>query len=159
MVRDILTARASIVAVEQSIDLEVPVRIAYNQWTQFELLPQFLDGIESVTQVGGSRLHWVGEIDGVRCEWMAFVTRQRPDRSIRWESGSGPRYDGAVTFVPLAEGRSRVTLCLEIDDTGGPDDRGAASGRAERSLARFKVFIEARGAACSEWHGWATTNS
>ncbi len=162
MVGDLVTDDAAIV-VEHSVDLAVPVRIAYNPWTQFELLPQFLEGIESVTQMGGSRLHWVGEIDGVRCEWTALVTRQRPDRSIRWECGPGSaRYDGTVTFQSLEGDRSRVSLRLETGghDAGDSPERSTrAVERAVRSLARFKAYVEARGAACREWQGWATTTS
>src|SRR5437773_4538666 len=94
--------RRSMATIEKSIDVEVPIGVAYNQWTQFEEFPQFMEGVESVTQLDDQRLHWVAEIAGKRKEWYARITEQVPDERIAWTSEGGIFNSGVVTFHRLA---------------------------------------------------------
>jgi uncharacterized membrane protein len=90
--------------IEQSIDIDVPVRTAYNQWTQFEEFPSFMEGVESITQVDDTHLKWVAEIAGVRREWDAEITEQTPDQRIAWKATAGTTNAGVVTFHRVEHG-------------------------------------------------------
>lgn len=143
--------------IEKSIDVNVPVREAYNQWTQFETFPQFMDGVESVTQQGDTRLYWVAQIAGRRQEWDAEITEQTPDQRIAWTSTTGDRNAGAVDFHRVDDTHTRVTLTMDIEPSGAVEKVGTAlgipAGRVEGDLERFKQFIETRGSATGGWRG------
>src|ERR687890_208366 len=104
--------------VEETIEVNVPVSTAYNQWTQFEEFPKFMDGVESVTQLDDKRLHWVAEIAGARREWDAEIVDQEPDQRIAWRGIDGTGNAGIVTFQPAGEGKTQVTLELDVEPEG-----------------------------------------
>ena len=143
--------------IEKSIDVNVPVREAYNQWTQFESFPQFMDGVESVQQQGDTNLHWVATIAGKRQEWDAKITEQTPDQRIAWTSTTGDRNAGAVDFHRVDDNQTRITLTMDFEPSGALEAVGTAlgipSGQVEGDLKRFKEFIERRGAATGGWRG------
>ncbi len=143
--------------VEQSIDVNVPVSTAYNQWTQFEEFPRFMEGVESVAQLNDTHLHWVADIGGVRREWDAEITEQHPDERVAWRATEGAANAGVVTFHRLDEGRTRVMLQLEFDPDGiveaTGDKLGLVRRRAAGDLERFKSFIETRGLETGAWRG------
>ena len=143
--------------IEKSIDVDVPVGEAYNQWTQFETFPQFMDGVESVRQLDDEHLHWVAEIAGHREEWDAKITQQTPDQRIAWTSTTGDRNAGSVDFHRISDYRTRVTLTMDIEPSGAVervgDALGVPAGQVEGDLKRFQEFIEARGSATGAWRG------
>jgi uncharacterized membrane protein len=142
--------------IQESIDVEVPVTAAYNQWTQFEEFPRFMDGVESVQQIDDTHLHWVAEIAGVRREWDATITEQHPDQRIAWTSTSGTDNGGVVTFHRLSDERTRVMLQLDVEPDGlveaVGDKLGIIKRRAVGDLERFKELVEAGGSA-DGWRG------
>ncbi|HEX5828984.1 MAG TPA: SRPBCC family protein [Candidatus Limnocylindrales bacterium] len=148
--------------IEKSIDVDVPVREAYNQWTQFESFPHFMDGVESVTQRGDTNLHWVAEIAGKRQEWDAEITEQTPDQRIAWTSTTGDRNAGAVNFHRLDDNKTRITLTMDVEPSGALEKVGTAlgipGGQVEGDLKRFKEFIESRGTATGGWRGEVEQN-
>jgi uncharacterized membrane protein len=141
----------------KSIEVDVPVSTAYNQWTQFEEFPQFMDGVESVTQLDDKRLHWVAEIAGTRREWDAEIIDQEPDQRIAWRSVDGTGNAGVVTFRPVGEAKTEVTLALDVEPEGLVetigDKLGFVSKQAEGDLKRFKELIESRGVETGAWRG------
>ena len=141
----------------ESIDVEVPVRTAYDQWTQFEEFPRFMDGIETVRQLDDTHLEWTADIKGVRKHWQAEITEQTPDQRIAWKATEGATNAGVVTFHRLDDRKSRVTLQLDVEPAGAVESVGDALGfvqrRAAGDLERFKTFIEERGAATGAWRG------
>jgi len=143
--------------IEESIEIERPVRTVYNQWTQFEEFPSFMEGVESVTQIDDTHLHWIAEIGGVRREWDAVVTEQHPDERVAWKSTSGTSNAGVVTFHKLADDRTKVMLQLDVDPEGALERVGDALGiirrRASGDLERFKELIETRGQESGSWRG------
>ena len=143
--------------IEKSIDVRVPVRTAYDQWTQFEEFPRFMSGVEEVRQEGDKHLHWKAEIGGVEREWDAEITEQHPDERIAWTSTTGTHNAGVVTFHRLDDDLTRIMLQLEFDPEGLVENVGDALGfvgrRAEGDLKRFKEFIEARGTETGAWRG------
>jgi len=143
--------------IEESVEVEVPVRTAYDQWTQFEEFPQFMEGVESVRQLDDTHLHWTAEIAGARREWDAEITEQLPDERVAWRSLEGTTNAGAVTFHRLGEGRTKIMLQLDVDPDGLVETVGDKLGfvrrRAEGDLQRFKDFIEARGIETGAWRG------
>ena len=143
--------------IEESVEVEVPVRTAYNQWTQFEEFPRFMDGVEQVRQLSDTQVHWVAEIAGQRREWDAEITEQVPDQRISWCSTQGATNSGVVTFHRLGDGKSRIMLQLEFEPEGAieqvADKLGLVKARAKGDLARFKDFIEARGRESGAWRG------
>jgi uncharacterized membrane protein len=143
--------------IEQSVEVEVPVRTAYNQWTQFEEFPRFMEGIEEVNQITDTKLHWVAKIAGARREWDAQITEQTPDQRIAWKATSGAQNDGVVTFHRLDDGHTRVVLQLEFDPDGfvetAGDMLGIVKARTHGDLDRFKHYIEARGVETGQWRG------
>ena len=143
--------------VEKSVEVDVPVRAAYNQWTQFEEFPRFMEGVKAVRQLDDQRLHWRAEIAGQDVEWDAVITEQMVERHIGWRSTSGARNAGTVVFEPLGANRTRITLRVEYEPEGPTqklgDWLGAFSGRVEGDLRRFKEFIEARGVETGAWRG------
>ena len=143
--------------IEQSIDVGVPVRTAYNQWTQFEEFPRFLEGVREVKQLDDKRLRWRAEVAGKDKEWTAEITEQHPDERIAWTSTSGARNAGVVTFHRLSDGTTRIMLQLEYDPEGVVENVGDAVGvmssRVKGDLERFKEFIESRGRETGAWRG------
>ncbi|MCA1727317.1 MAG: SRPBCC family protein [Actinobacteria bacterium] len=143
--------------IEQSVEVEVPVRTAYNQWTQFEEFPKFMEGIESVQQHDDTHLHWKAEIAGQTREWNAEIDEQTPDQRVAWHSTDGVHQAGVVTFHRLDDSKTKVMLQLEIDPDGFAEQAAAAlgiiTGRVKGDLGRFKEFIESRGAETGAWRG------
>ena len=143
--------------VEKSIDVDVPVRAAYNQWTQFETFPEFMEGVTSVEQLNDTRLRWTATIAGREKAWEAEITEQRPDERVAWRSVDGAPNAGVVTFHRLDADRTRVMLQLEAEPEGAVETVGDAVGvfdrRVEGDLRRFKEFIESRGAETGAWRG------
>jgi uncharacterized membrane protein len=144
-------------SVVDSIDVKVPVSTAYNQWTQFESFPQFMDGVKSVTQTDDTHLHWVAEIGGAEKEWDAEVTEQHPDERVAWRATSGAENAGVVTFHRIDDETTRVTLQMDADPEGLVENVGTALGfldrRVKGDLERFKEFIESRGSETGAWRG------
>ena len=142
--------------VDKSIEVNLPVRTVYNQWTQFEDFPQFMGGITSVTQLGDDRLQWVAEIAGVKRQWEARVLEQVPDQKVSWAATEGATNAGQVTFTDLG-GRTRVHLFLEYEPEGLVEKVGdklnIVENQAEGDLDRFKAFVEAEGYATGAWRG------
>ena len=145
---------------EKSIEVDVPVSTAYNQWTQFEQFPEFMEGVEQVKQLDDKRLHWTAEIAGVRREWDAEIVDQTPDQQIAWRATGGTRNDGVVTFRPVDGNRTEVKLRLDFEPEGlkeqAGDKLGFVSARVKGDLERFKKFIESRGIETGAWRGDVT---
>jgi uncharacterized membrane protein len=143
--------------IEESIDVNVPVSTAYNQWTQFEEFPSFMEAVEKVIQLDDSHLHWVAEIAGQRREWDAEITEQRRDERVAWRSTSGPTNAGVVTFHRIDDNITRVMLQLEFEPDDAMEKAGDALGmvrrQARKDLERFKEFIESRGRETGAWRG------
>ena len=135
--------------IEKSIEVNVPVRTAYNQWTQFEEFPRFMEGVKQVTQLDDTHLHWKADIAGKEKEWDAEITEQTPDQRIAWTSRGGVVNDGIVMFQPLSDKRTKISLHMAYLTEGVvenvDDELGDLSLRAKGDLERFKAFIEARG--------------
>jgi len=143
--------------IERSIEVNVPVRTAYNQWTQFEEFPHFMEGVKEVRQTDDTHLLWVAEIAGKQEKWNAEITEQRPDHRIAWRSTSGAQNAGVVTFHYINETTTRIMLQVEYDPEGiveNVGDRlGVVSRRVEGDLKRFKEFIEGRKVPTGAWRG------
>ncbi|MGN9845997.1 SRPBCC family protein [Nonomuraea sp. H19] len=143
--------------IEHSVDVEVPVRVAYNQWTQFESFPEFMEGVESVKQLSDTRTAWVAEIAGVRREFEAEITEQHPDERVAWRTIDKPHQAGVVTFHRLDDARTRVTLQMEYAPEGFVETAGdwlqLVRMRVAGDMKRFKQFIESRGGETGEWRG------
>jgi uncharacterized membrane protein len=143
--------------IEKSIDANVPVRTAYNQWTQFEEFPRFMEGIEQVRQIDDTHLRWVANVGGKRKEWTARITEQIPDERVAWTSEGGARNAGVVTFHKLAPDKTRIMLQLEYEPEDLTETVGDALGfmtrRVAGDLERFTDFIEARGRETGHWRG------
>lgn len=144
--------------IEQSVDVAVPVRSAYDQWTQFSDFPRFMDGVERVDQVDATSTHWVTRVAGVEREFDADITEQIPDERIAWRSRSGPDQGGVVTFHRLDDTHTRIMLQLEHDPEGIAETVGDKLGFITRKvrgdLDRFRTFIETRdGRPTGTWRG------
>jgi uncharacterized membrane protein len=143
--------------VEQSIEVNVPLRTAYNQWTQFEEFPRFMDGVEEIRQVDDTHLHWRTKLAGITREFDAEITEQKPDERIAWRSTGGTQNAGVVTFHRLDEGRTRVMVQIDAEPEGVVEKAGDALGLVERrvkgDLERFKELIEGRGSESGAWRG------
>ena len=143
--------------IEKAIDVDVPVRIAYNQWTQFEEFPRFMEGVEEVRQNDDTTLHWVAEVGGKKKEWDANITEQIPDQRIAWRTVAGDANGGVVTFHKVDDNRTRITLQMEYEPEGFVesigDKLGFMSRRVQGDLERFKRFIETRGQETGAWRG------
>jgi uncharacterized membrane protein len=141
-----------------TIDVAAPVRVAYNQWTQFEMFPRFMDHVETVTQLADDRIRWVVKIAGVTREFDTTITEQTPDHRIAWATETGPSHAGVVTFHRIDDDTTRVTLQMDFDPDGYletiADKVGFVSQSIERDLVSFKQFIEDREAASGAWRGF-----
>ena len=143
--------------IEKDIEVNMPLSTVYNQWTQFESFPHFMEGVKSVRQLDDRHLAWRAEILGREVDWKAEIIEQVPDECIAWRCTSGHPNMGAVYFEPLGPDRTKVTLVLEYEPLGAAeriaDALGALSLRVEGDLRRFKKFIEERGAETGAWRG------
>ena len=142
---------------EKSIEVAVPIRKAYDQWTQFETFPRFMEGIDAVRQLDDKRLHWNAKIGGKAVEWDAEIVEQSPDTRISWRSTSGARNDGTVRFEKLAENRTKIFLAMNVEPQGFTekvgDAIGSVSSRVETNLKRFKEFVESIPTETGAWRG------
>lgn len=143
--------------IEKSVEVNVPVRTAYDQWTQFEAFPRFMEGIEQVTQLDNTHLHWKANIAGKIKEWNAIITEQHPDERIAWKSTDGAKNAGVITFHRLSDQKSKIMLQLDYEPEGAVENVGDAMGavslRVAGDLQRFKEFIESRGHETGAWRG------
>ena len=143
--------------VTESVDVAVPVRTAYNQWTQFEEFPQFMDGVEEIRQVTPEMTHWKVKIAGVEREFDARITEQHPDERVAWTSVDGPTHAGVVTFHRLDDSHTRVTVQMDLEPEGVAETVGDKAGFVDRKVKgdvkRFKEFIESRGGETGAWRG------
>jgi uncharacterized membrane protein len=143
--------------IQESIEVEVPVRTAYNQWTQFEEFPQFMEGVEEVEQKDDTHLHWRASVGGHTEEWDAKITEQIPDERVAWKATSGKGNAGIVTFHRLADGKTRITVQMDWEAEGMAEKAGGALGfdsrRVQGDLDRFKEMIESRGGETGAWRG------
>lgn len=143
--------------VEETIEVEVPVRTAYNQWTQFEEFPRFMSGVESVKQIDDTHLHWKAKIGGVEREWDATITDQIPDKRIAWKADSGTENAGVVTFQPVDAGKTKVTVQLTVDGEGAMEKVGEKLGVVDHQVSsdmkKFKETVESQGQETGAWRG------
>jgi uncharacterized membrane protein len=143
--------------IEETIDVNVPVSTAYNQWTQFEEFPTFMEGIERVKQLDDTHLLWTAEIAGQKEEWKAEITEQHPDHRVAWKATEGRDNAGVVTFRQIDEGTTRVAVQMDWEPAGAVEGAGAAVGadsrRVKGDLERFKEMIESRGTETGAWRG------
>ena len=143
--------------IDESIEVNVPVSAAYNQWTQFEDFPLFMEGVDHVQQLDDTRLHWVATVAGKKAEWDAKILEQHPDRQISWVSEDGKKTRGTVTFEPRDESKTLVRLSMSYQAEGPAEALGSAAGldarRVRGDLDRFKELIESRGTESGAWRG------
>ncbi|MET7864932.1 SRPBCC family protein [Micromonospora taraxaci] len=143
--------------VTEHVDVSVPVRTAYDQWTQFEEFPEFMEGVQEVRQLSDTMTHWKVDIAGVKREFDAEITEQLPDERVAWRSTDGTQQAGVVTFHRLDTDKTRVTLQLEFEPHGvveqAGDKLGIVDRRAKGDLERFKTYIERRGQETGAWRG------
>jgi uncharacterized membrane protein len=142
---------------EESIDIDVPVHVAYNQWTQFRTFPRFMDGVRRVDQIQAATTHWVIRFGPRTYEYDAEIVEQVPDRLVRWEVRDEPRHTGTATFEGLDAGRCRVTLRVDLRPGGVVRRAAAALGVVRRAvrtaLTSFKEFTEGQGRETGAWRG------
>ena len=143
--------------VEKTVEVNQPVSTVYNQWTQFEDFPFFMDGVKEVRQLDDTHLHWRAEIWGKEKEWDAEITEQEPDERISWKSVSGAQSAGTVRFESLGPDRTRVRLVMAYEPEGVIENTGDALGfldaQVQAAVDDFKMFIERRGTATGGWRG------
>jgi uncharacterized membrane protein len=143
--------------IEESIEAKVPGSVAYNQWTQFEDFPLFMEGVEHVQQLDDTRLHWVATIGGRKAEWDARIVEQHPDRQISWISEDGKKTRGTVTFEPLGAEKTLVRVSMSYQAEGAAEQVGSTAGldarRVRADLERFKELVESRGLETGAWRG------
>ena len=143
--------------IEESIEIEAPLSTVYNQWTQFEEFPRFMDGVEEVRQLDDTHLHWVAEFGGERHEWDAEITEQKPDERVAWQNVDGKQNAGVVTFHRIGDEKTRVIAQMDWAPEGIKERLGDALGAADRrvrtDLERFKELVESRGAESGAWRG------
>ena len=144
-------------SIEQSVEVDVPLSTAYNQWTQFEEFPKFMDGVKEVRQIDQTHLHWVAEIGGHTLEWYAEITEQRPDERVAWKNVDGIQNSGVVTFHRLDDDHTRIMVQLEVGPEGLIEKLGDAVAAPDRRVAAalraFKELVESRGAETGAWRG------
>jgi uncharacterized membrane protein len=148
---------SAISTIDESIEVGVPISTAYNQWTQFEEFPLFMEGIDDVRQRDDTRLHWVATIGGHTAEWDAKILEQHPDTQISWISEDGKKTRGTVSFEQLGEFKTLIRLSMSYQAEGPLEQLGSAAGldaqRIRGDLKRFKDLIESRGTESGEWRG------
>ncbi len=143
--------------IEESIEIEAPLSTVYNQWTQFEEFPRFMEGVEEVRQLDDRRLHWVAELGGERHEWDAEIVEQRPEERVAWRNIDGKENAGVVTFHKIDDNTTRIAVQMDFVPEGLKEKLGDALGLADQrvkgDLERFKQFIESRGTETGAWRG------
>lgn len=143
--------------ITEAIDVDVPIRVAYNQWTQFESFPHFMEGVREIRQLDDTHVHWVIDIAGQVREFDATITEQHPDERVAWTSDSGPNHAGVITFHRLDDEKTRVTAQMDIDPEGFvenvADKLGVLGNRVKNDMRKFKEFIEQRGHETGGWRG------
>jgi uncharacterized membrane protein len=143
--------------IDESLEVNVPVSVAYNQWTQFEDFPLFMEGVEHVQQLDDTRLHWVTNVGGKKAEWDAKILEQHPDRQISWISEDGKKTRGTVTFEPFGQDKTRVRVSMSYQAEGAAEQAGSVAGldarRVRADLDRFKELVESRGQETGAWRG------
>ncbi|WP_019328200.1 SRPBCC family protein [Streptomyces sp. TOR3209] len=144
--------------VKEAVEVEVPVHTAYNQWTQFEEFPRFMEGVEKVTQLDDRRNHWTTQVSGVKREFDTEIVDQLPDERITWRTTTGDtRLKGTVRFQRLDDTHTRVELVMEVEPTGVAEKTGDMLGvidrRVKGDMHRFKEYIEGRGGETGAWRG------
>ena len=143
--------------IEESIEVNVPVRTAYNQWTQFEEFPEFMDGVKDVRHLDDTHLHWVVEHNGQEHDFDAEITEQKPDERVAWKTVDGKSHAGVVTFHRLSDDQTKVMVQMDWEPEGMLESLGAAMGsdnrRVKADLERFKELIESRGTESGAWRG------
>ena len=146
----------------ESVEVNVPVSTAYNQWTQFEDFPKFMAGVIDVRQIDDTHLRWRAQIAGKEEQWNAEITEQIPDTLIAWRSIGGAPNQGMVSFKKVSDSRTRVVLRIDYEPRGFTetvgDLLGAVSMRASGNLERFKQFLESRGTETGAWRGVVSPN-
>jgi len=147
-----------VTSVTESVDVNVPIRTAYDQWTQFEEFPNFMDGVESITQIDATHTHWVTKVAGQTREFDAAITEQHPEERVAWKStGGDTKHAGVVTFHRLGDNQTRVSIQLDWEPEGLAEKVGSAVGvdshQVKADAKRFKEFIESRGDASGSWRG------
>ncbi len=149
--------------IKQSITVNIPITQTYNQWTQFEEFPRFMEGVKEVKQLDDTRLHWKAEIAGKSEEWNAEIIEQIPDQRIAWRSTSGAKNSGTIHFFPHSLDQTEITLEVEYEPEGIVENLGdllgLVSARVSGDLTRFKEFIEARHSATGGWRGEIPTTA
>ncbi|MBS9372067.1 hypothetical protein GON09_001030 [Rhodococcus sp. B50] len=143
--------------ITEAIDVDVPIRVAYNQWTQFESFPHFMEGVREIRQLDDTHVHWVIDIAGQVREFDATITEQHPDERVAWTSDSGPNHAGVITFHRLDDEKTRVTAQMDVDPEGfvenAADKLGVLGNRIKNDMRKFKEFIEQRGHETGGWRG------
>ena len=145
--------------IEDTIDVQVPVQQAYNQWTQFEDFPKFMDGIQSVQQLDDTHVQWVAEIRGESRQWTTEITEQRPDEKIAWKTIEGEvKNDGVVTFEPMGDAQTRVNVQMDVESDSTAENvagdlLGVVKSQVRGDLERFKQLIENRDEETGAWRG------
>jgi uncharacterized membrane protein len=143
--------------IDAAIEVNVPVSVAYNQWTQFEDFPLFMEGVDHVQQLDDTRLHWVANVAGKKAEWDAKILEQHPDRQISWISDDGKKTRGTVSFEPVGPNKTRVRVSMSYQAEGTGEQLGSAAGldsrRVRGDLERFKELVESRGQESGAWRG------
>jgi uncharacterized membrane protein len=145
--------------VDESIDVRVPVEEAYNQWTQFEEFPKFMEGIQSVQQLDDGHVKWVAEVRGETREWTTEITEQRLDEKIAWKTiGGEVKNDGIVTFEQLGNDQTRINVEMDVEGESGTENvaadlLGVVKTQVRGDLERFKQLIESRGEETGAWRG------
>jgi uncharacterized membrane protein len=145
--------------IEDTIEVQVPVQQAYNQWTQFEDFPKFMDGIQSVQQLDDTHVEWVAEIRGESRQWTTEITEQRPDEKVAWKTIEGEvKNDGVVTFEPMGDAQTRVNVQMDVEgestaENVAGDLLGVVKKQVHGDLERFKQLIENRDAETGAWRG------
>jgi len=143
--------------INEEIEVAVPVRVAYDQWTQFESFPRFMDGVDRVIQIDDKTLEWTATIAGAVKHWRAEITEQRPDEVVAWRSTEGAQNDGQVSFRSLGPDRTLVDVQLDVEPEGlvekAADALGVVERRVRGDLVRFRDFIESRAVPTGAWRG------
>ena len=143
--------------IEKTFEVDCPVNTVYNQWTQFEEFPQFMEGVEEIRQLDDRRLHWVVQFGGTRHEWDAEITEQLPDERVAWRNTDGKDNAGVVTFHKIDDATTRVMVQMDWAPEGIREKLGDALGSSDRrvgaDLERFKELIESRGSESGAWRG------
>ncbi len=143
--------------VDKTIEVEAPLETVYDQWTQFEDFPRFMEGIREVEQLSEERLHWVAEVGGARKEWYARITRQVPDQVLAWQSEGGALNSGTIIFKPIDQAHTKLEVHMDYEPEDVKEQAGGVLGVVSRRVAsdleRFKEFVEHRGAETGAWRG------